>query len=632
MIIHIDVETYSSVDIRAGVRKYTSSPDFKIMLIAPLKDSDFEIPQIDFELNENLDHWSWLKKAIMSPDIIKVAHNANFEIECFRAVGIRTHESSWRCTMAMARTLSLPGSLGKVLKAIDAPEETQKLAGTQLINFFSKPDNKGQKRNPKDHPEKWEEYKTYNKQDVISESYLYEYCMENECKVSWDLWQLDHKINNNGIRVDKNFCEAVIKLNQNNVDSQIRIMKTITKLENPNSIQQLTGWLEAQGVETKSIDKQSVSDILASNIPDDVRNVLLARKASASTSVAKFKKMLSLEVDECIYHCFMYYGASKTGRWTSKDVQFQNLPKTKIANEDIIRIKDLVNQGINPCLIYPDDILKQMIRPAIISSPGKALVAADFSAIEARVLAWIAGEDWVNEVFATHGKIYEAQASKMYGVPVDDISKEKNPELRTNGKVATLALGYGGGEGALKSMGYKGTSLECNELKSLWRKANKKIVAFWYYLEDAVRKCINEGGEYNYYNLSISRNDNFLKIKLPSRRHLSYYKPHLRMGKFREGPAYWFINSETKQWEPITTWGGKLCENVIQAIARDCLATAMWRLDKLGATIRFHVHDEIIAEDISLEKMIKVLEYPIPWATGLVLRADGYESKFYRKD
>jgi DNA polymerase len=622
--LHIDIETYSSRVLKTvGVHKYASSPDFKIQLLG-YAFNDEPIKCLDLENNDYIP--ARLERALSDPYVLKLAHNANFEIVCLSKL-FDIDYTQWNCTMVKAYSMGLPGKLEKALEVIDAP--IQKL-DTKGVQFFSKP-YKGNKRDPAKYPDRWEKYIVYNKVDVAAERYLDAWMDKKGCKVNWKLWHLDHKINQNGVRIDKKFCINIINLENNHKEKQMQKAKKITGLENPNSLSKLKGWLATQGLVTESLNAEKVNELLEdSTVSNTIKEVLLIRKSTGNTSTAKFNSMLNRQINGTIYGLMKFYGAH-TGRWSSNAVQLHNLPRMTINNETIKIVKELVYRSVDPRKYYDQNILKQMLRPTLISKSEYKV--ADFSAIEARVLAWIANERWVNEVFRTHGMIYEAQAASMYGL---NCSMEYiDGELRKKGKVATLSLGYQGGINALFNMGYEGTNEEAEEIKDKYRKANPNIVSFWYWLNNSVIKVIKEGCRISGYRLVITRDNDFLKIRLPSKRVLRYFKPHVRKNDWgKPCPAYLgYLNDpkKAKVWTSVATFGGRLTENIVQAIARDILAVALWRVKNYGQII-FHVHDEIIMEDIELDHLIHIMEQPVSWADGLVLKASGYTSKYFKKD
>jgi DNA polymerase len=621
--LHIDIETFSSLPIKTvGVHKYASSPDFKIQLLGYAFNDD-KVKCIDLEQGEEVP--GEVIEGLISPEVLKLAHNANFEIVCLQKY-FPIFYKQWNCTMVKSYSLGLPGKLEKLLEIIDAPIKKLDNKG---VHFFSKPTSAGKIRGPSTHPEKWAEYKKYNMVDVEAERYVDSWMDENGCQVNWKLWHLDHKINQTGVKIDKKFCISITNIENNHKQEQMQKARLLTGLDNPNSLVQLKGWMASKAVVTDSLNAESVEELLNnSSVPDEVKEVLRIRQKTGHTSTAKFSAMLNHEIGGCIYGLMKFYGAH-TGRWSSNAIQVHNLPRMYIDDRTIEIVKSLVYKGIDPRLFYDNNILKQMIRPAILSD--SEFVVADFSAIEARVLCWLAGEEWANKVFATHGKIYEAQAASMYYVEIEEV----DDDLRQKGKRATLSLGYQGGTQALFNMGFDGTEEEAEDIKVRYREANKNIVKFWYWLNNSVIKVIKEGGFISGYRLIISRDNNFLKIQLPNKRTLRYYKPHIRQNDWgKDTPAYWgYLNDPKKPkiWASITTFGGRLTENIVQAIARDILAIALWRVKDHGKII-FHVHDEIIMEDIELEKLIGIMEQPISWADGLVLKAAGYVSKYFKKD
>lgn len=621
--LHIDIETYNSWDIGLGVHKYVQSPDFKIQLFGVALNND-PVEVID------LDHGALIPsrviEALIDPDVVKVAHNAAFEIVCLhmylyrnlnKFVASNKWVEQWICTMVKCLSMGLPSKLEHAAEAIKAPHTKM---DSKIMKYWCKP----QKRKSK---YSWDDYIAYNKADVETERYIDDFLDSNGCKVDWDLWRIDQQINFNGVPIDKKFCEDIMVIDNQKKQKDLERAKVITGLDNPNSLPKIKTWLaEEKGIVAHCLDKDAVNDYLDDKELDpEVRELFKIRKRLGNASTAKYISMLDSAIGERVYGCLAFHKA-RTGRWASYRIQFQNLPKwKKLKDRDVPLIKNMVSRGVDPTKIYGNTALKEMIRPAITSNTGFAV--ADFAAIEARVLAWLAGETWVNDVFATHGKIYEQQAVNMYKLSSID---EVTPELRSKGKTATLALGYQGAENALEQQKFDGTAVEKRDLVERYRKENPNIVNFWYYLNAIVIKCIKQGGTYNKHKIIVSRDDLWLKIQLPSGRIIRYYKPHLCKNKWgKDAMGYWGVDKGI--YGHRETYGGKLAENITQAVARDCLCVVLKRLHTRGK-ICFHVHDEIIMENISLEKMVAAMEWPIPWAKDLVLKGAGYTSKFYKKE
>ena len=620
MNLHIDLETYSEIDIKLGVSKYVSCPFFKIQLLAyGINNEPVEV--LDLENGDQIPEL--LKEMLRDKKFIKKAYNANFEITCLNAWGIETQHEQWQCVSVRRATCGLPPKLDHTLKALESPE--LKVQGNH-VSWFSKPyGSENVTHQPYEYPEKWAEYVEYNRQDVVAERWLDHWLDQQDVKVDWDLWHQDYEINTNGIRIDKKFCECILKLDNIAKNKAMEEAKKLTGLPNPNSLGKLKQWIMDQGVEVDSLTAAKVTEMLEGTLPDKVRKMLKLRQATSNTSTAKFDKMLKMEINGYIYHTMQFYGAH-TGRWAARGIQPHNMPRMGISERMVGEIKLMVYDGIDPRLILEDDILKQMIRPTLIPTSDK-FVVADFSAIEARVLAWLAEEQWAMDVFAGHGKIYEAQASMMYNIPIEDVDKD----VRAKGKVAVLALGYQGGPNALTAMGFEGSTAERQEIVDLFRKTNKNITALWHKVDRSVKKCIKAGGVHQVGKyLQISRTQNFLNIKLPSGHILKYYKPSVVEGQKGDQIVFWGTNSTTKQFCQQKTYGGRLVENIVQAIARDCLVTILKRLK--DEKIVFHVHDEIILEKVKLKKVIHAMESPINWAKGLVLKAEGYVAGHFRKD
>ena len=654
--LNIDIETRSSVNIsKSGAYKYAQSEDFEILLFSyKLNDDPAKI--VDLKQGEKIP--DNILELLNNPDCIKHAYNAAFEWYCLNQAGYTTSITQWRCTMFHATYLGLPAGLGMTGKAIGISEDKKKLTtGNRLIQYFSVPckptkSNGGRTWNDPHHDlDKWELYREYNMQDVEAEYTIYQYLKAFEVPAKEQkLWEMDILMNANGVKVDKLLVDSVLRIDAESTEKLTDEAQKITGLDNPNSITQLKSWVESQiDEELPGLTKDDISDLLSrDNLPLKVKRVLEIRQQLGKTSVSKYAAMENAMCkDDRVRGLLQFYGANRTGRWAGRLVQVQNLPRNYINTLDDAR--DLAKNGNfeGLKLLYGNvpDILSQLVRTAFITSKDKFIIS-DFSAIEARVIAWLAGEEWVNEVFATHGKIYEATASQMFNVPIDKI-KKGNPEysLRQRGKVATLALGYQGGESALIAMGADRMGLSSEELTDIkvrWRDANKNIVRLWYAVGDAVIQAMNGNGTQFVQSLEIRREWDmmygldFISVKLPSGRKLFYPKPFLQQNKFNKDALHYYgVNQTTKKWEVNSTYGGKLVENIVQAIARDCLAETLIRLCDRNYEVVMHIHDEVVIDaydDEKLEDVNNILAEPIPWAPGLILKGAGFETKYYMKD
>lgn len=654
--LNIDIETRSSVNIsKSGAYKYAQSEDFEILLFSyKLNDDPTKI--VDLKQGDKIP--DNILELLINPDCIKHAYNAAFEWYCLNQAGYETNITQWRCTMFHATYLGLPAGLGMTGKAIGISEDKKKLTtGNRLIQYFSVPckptkSNGGRTWNDPHHDlDKWKLYCEYNKQDVEAEYTIYQYIKAFEVPAKEQkLWEMDILMNANGVKVDKLLVDSVLRIDAESTEKLTNEAQKITGLDNPNSITQLKSWVESQiDEELPGLTKDDISDLLSrDNLPLKVKRVLEIRQQLGKTSVSKYAAMENAMCkDDRVRGLLQFYGANRTGRWAGRLVQVQNLPRNYINTLDDAR--DLAKKGNfeGLKLLYGNvpDILSQLVRTAFITSKDKFIIS-DFSAIEARVIAWLAGEEWVNEVFATHGKIYEATASQMFNVPIDKI-KKGNPEysLRQRGKVATLALGYQGGESALIAMGADRMGLSSEELTDIkvrWRDANKNIVRLWYAVGDAVIQAMNGNGTQFVQCLEIRREWDmmygldFISVKLPSGRKLFYPKPFLQQNKFNKDALHYYgVNQTTKKWEVNSTYGGKLVENIVQAIARDCLAETLIRLYDRNYEVVMHIHDEVVIDaydDEKLEDVNNILAEPIPWAPGLILKGAGFETKYYMKD
>lgn len=659
--LYVDIETKSSIDIKtAGAYKYAMSDDFEILLIA-YKWNDtptvvWDLPQLkkDGAMSALHQFKAWLT----DPDVVKHAFNASFEWWCLNREGYVTPIDQWHDTMAHSLYCGYAAGLSAAGNAIGLPQDSKKMtAGKALIKYFCQPckptkTNGGREWNlPRHAPEKWELFKQYNEQDVEAEYSIQQRLdrfpmPEEEVR----LWQLDTYMNAYGVRCDRQLVEGALYIDAESNEELMQEARNLTGLSNPNSNVQLQGWLNKQGLALYDLQKETVSKALEEDLPDDVRRVLQIRQQLGKTSVKKYQAMQSMVCeDDRIRGLLQYYGANRAGRWAGRGVQLQNLTKHRIGTVDIARklVKDGNIDGVKVLYGNVPDLLSQLVRTAIIPSDGHKFVVADFSAIEARVIAWLAGETWVNEVFATHGKIYEATAAQMFHVPIETIKKgAENYDLRQKGKVATLALGYQGGTSALKAMGALKMGIAEEDLQDIvnrWRSANRAIVGLWNEAETAAvdtvtcgeRNIIKAGKVEFALEGDIFYGQTFMTIRLPSGRKLYYARPGIEENRFgKEAVCYNEIGA-TNKWETTTTYGGKLVENLCQAIARDCLAESIRRIHKRGFNIVFHVHDEVVIDapmDVSVDEVCEIMSEPIPWAPGLVLKAAGFESDYYMKD
>ncbi len=653
--LSIDIETKSSVDIgKAGLYRYAQSDDFEILLFAYRYDSE-EVQIIDLAQGEKIPET--IVDDLKNSHIVKHAYNAAFEWYCLNRAGYKTPLAQWRCTMIHGLYCGYTAGLDATGKAIGLPQDKRKLTtGKALIRYFCtpcKPTKSNGNRSwnlPKHAPEKWELFKEYCKQDVVTESEILRRL--NAFPVPDEeekLWQMDIRMNAFGVKVDSELIRGALQVNEKSTILLENEAKEITGLDNPNSSTQLLNWIHKRGVEMDNLQKATVAEKLSDDLPDNVRRALEIRQQLGKTSIKKYVAMdIAKGNDDRVRGLTQYYGANRTGRWAGRLVQMQNLPRNYIKSLDYARklVKAQNYDGIK--LLYGNvpDTLSQLIRTAFIPSEGNKFVVADFSAIEARVIAWLAGETWVNEVFATHGKIYEATASQMFHVPIEKIAKG-NPEyaLRQKGKVATLALGYQGGSNALIAMGALNMGLSEEELPDIvhrWRSANPRIRDLWYAVEEAALAAMQTAQPQAIYNLifnlesDIVYGQNFLTVQLPSGRKLYYPRPFLKENQFgKMAIHYYTVGQQTRKWEVTSTYGGKMTENIVQAIARDCLAETLRRIDAKGLQVVFHVHDEVIIDapmDTTVEEICNLMAEPIPWAPGLILKGAGFESNYYMKD
>lgn len=646
----IDIETYSGVDlIKSGVYKYAEADDFTILLIGFSWDGE-EPGVLDLAQNPDQSYLEVVKEALVNPAILKTAFNANFERTCLSAFfGIELPAEQWECTMVKASMLGLPLSLDMVSKALNLSEKKD-AAGKALIKYFSCPckptkSNGERTRNLPEHaPDKWQEYIDYCRQDVRTELAIREkinfFEIPDEEK---KLWCLDQRINDRGILLDREFVNAAIEISRLNTIKLEAEAVSLTGLDNPNSAAQLKSWLSAEtGSEVATLRKGDIPELLASTDCDTVTRVLNSRQEMSKTSVKKYEAMRKgICADSRVRGLLQFYGANRTGRWAGRLVQVQNLPQNHLADLDLARgvVRGGDVESVELLFGNVPDTLSQLIRTAFVAPTCHSFIVADFSAIEARVIAWLANEKWRLDVFNTHGKIYEASASQMFKVPIESVTK--GSALRQKGKVAELALGYQGGPNALITMGALKQGLteeELPKLVAMWRNANKQIVRLWNVVEEAAIETVTTGQPIQImHGIRFSVERGILFIQLPSGRRLSYLRPKMKPGKFgNDALTYEGLDQTTKQWKIQDTYGGKLVENIVQAIARDCLAVAMLRLDDAGFKIVMSVHDEVVIEEsdsrVRLAEVNEIMGTPIPWAKGLPLTADSYETKFYKKD
>lgn len=648
-ILQIDLETYSSFDLtKTGVHRYVEAPDFEILLFAFAFDDD-PVEVIDLTAGENIPEDV---QAALRSDVIKTAWNAAFERTAIsRRFGIDCDPRYWRCSMAHAYTLGLPGSLEKAAVALGL-EEQKDTKGKNLIRYFSMPCrptrvNGGRTRNLPHHaPDKWQEFIEYNRQDVVVEREVRRRLERFPVpEREWQLWALDQKINDLGVRLDTDLVRHAIACSNDYNDKLLQEAKELTGLDNPNSLTQLKDWFEKQGLQINSLSKDNMPALIDAAPNEESRRMLEIREEMGKTSVKKYEAMeVSVCDDSRVRGILQYCGASRTWRWAGRRVQMHNLPQNHLP--DLADARKVLKSGDYEWLELLYDripfVLSELIRTALIPEKGHRFIVSDFSAIEARVIAWLADEHWVLDVFRGHGKIYEATAARMFGIPFETIVRgHENYKYRAPGKVATLACGFGGGVNALKSMDKKGEIPEEDypELVRQWREANPNIRRLWYQAEAAAMEAVQtkstvklaHGVQYRY-------EAGMLFADLPSGHSLAYPAPEIRPDpKFdgKEGLTFRAPDS-TGRMVRQRTWGGTLVENLVQGIARDCLAESLLRLDAAGFKIPLHVHDEVVLEVpigvSSVEEVTEIMSRPIEWAPGLPLEADGFECEFYQKD
>lgn len=645
--LFLDIETFSTIDLPScGAYKYADDSAFEILLLA-YAFGDEPVKVIDLVQGEQLP--PKVISAIRNGDYIKLAHNANFERVCFsKYFGNTLNPDTWLCTSVRAATLGLPHSLEEVAKALGSAE--QKMSeGKALIRLFCKPQNDGSRVMPWENPVKWELFKSYNAQDVEVERAIYRKLESKPAtiEIEQELYSVDQKMADEGVLVEMAMVENILEYYEHYTTALIEEAQRLTGIDNPKSALQAKKWLATQGVKVGSLDKEAVIELLKDkNIDPKVKKFLKIKQELGKTSIMKYDAMQrAICSDGRVHGMLQFYGAERTGRWAGRIVQLQNLPKNKLKDLDLARSIVLDNDFDLLEMLYksPMNICSQLIRTAFIAKDGHTFAVADYSAIEARVIAWLAQEQWRLDVFASHGKIYEASASQMFHVPIEKI--DKGSPLRAKGKVAELALGYAGGVGALKAMGADDMGLNDDELQDIvnaWRKASPNIVKFWKDVEDAAKEALMQPGKTIVLrNLSFRKLEDTLFIKLPSGRELAYFKAVIRRNPDRYGTEIIYYGKEANMnsYQTVRTYSGKLVENIVQATARDCLAWSLHRLDKAGLRPVFHVHDEVVIEvpeaykDDYVEEIKEIMTLKdVPWRKGLKLTADAYTTQFYKKD
>ena len=651
--LSLDLETYSSVDLgKSSVYRYVESPDFDILLLGFSTDGS-PVQVVDLAQGEHIP--PEIIDALSDERVHKWAFNANFERVCLsewlRRNSYPLHNEhystpddpcmgyldpvGWHCTMVWSAYLGLPLSLKDAGFALGL--DKQKLTeGKDLIKYFCVPGKDGQRHLPADAPDKWSTFKAYNLRDVETEMGIQERLRKYPVPDAvWDQYHLDQQINDRGIAVDMALVCSAISIDERSREELTAKLKELTMLDNPNSVQQMKDWLADNGLETETLGKKQISELLKT-APEPLRSVLVLRQQLAKSSVKKYQAMeATVCADGRVRGCFQFYGA-RTGRWAGRNIQLQNLPQNKMPDLEqaraIVRAGDY--DGVRMLYDSTPDALSQLIRTAFVPRSGHTFFVADFSAIEARVIAWLAGEDWRQQVFADGKDIYCASASQMFGVPVE--KHGINGHLRQKGKIAELALGYGGSVGALKAMGALEMGLQEEELKPLvdaWRTANPMIVKLWWAVDDAVMTVIRMKSSTETHGIRFTCQSGMLFITLPSGRQLSYVKPRIGENQFGSPAATYMGLSAARQWDRLESYGPKFVENIVQAISRDILCYAMQTLR--CCSIVAHVHDELIIEAdprMSVEAVCEQMGRTPPWAPGLHLRADGYATDFYKKD
>lgn len=643
----IDIETYSPIPLpKAGVYKYVSHPDFKILLISYQFEGE-EVETIDLESGDEVPER--LTLALKDPNILKTAFNAQFEINCFNQYEeLETDITQWECTKVKAGMLNYPMKLEHCAKALKLGEQKDPI-GTKLIKLFSVPNKFGKQNKPSEYPTQWNQYKAYNVKDVVVEQAIRKKL--KFFKISRkenSIWLLDQKINSRGIRLDYELAANAVKINNIHNNFLINQAIELTGLSNPNSVKQLKEWiLQETDHSIESLNKETVKELIKEHSDERVLGMLKIRQELAKSSVKKYLAML-----HCICNdgrakgLLEFYGATKTGRWAGRLIQVQNLTKTKMDNLPLARQLVKANDIESLYLLYDNitDLLSRLIRTAFIPSPNHSLLVSDFSAIEARVVAWFANEKWRLEVFRSHGKIYEASGARMFNTTIEAVAADKEG-LRFKAKTAELALGYQGGKGSLDRMDTMGlktglTDEQKIELVRLWREANPNIVKFWYDVERAAINAVANPGEiFRLPYLKFYVRNSMLYIELPSGRCLCYVEPWLQKNSFgKQAVWFWGLDQETKKWSKQNTYGGKLVENIVQGTSRDLLAEKMLLLDMDEFPILMHIHDEVVIDvpnESAVEKLNKcniIMRQPVMWAPGLPLNSESFLTDYYIKN
>lgn len=664
-ILWADVETFSSIDLRySGAYKYFEAIDAEVLMLAHAMNDD-DVTLTDLCSGEELP--DWVVQAMEDPEVLICSRNALFERLAFDLLGFTIPPERFFCTAVLSGACGLPLSLEMSGKAVEIGEDGKDSKGAALIRYFSIPckptkTNGGRFRNlPHHNPEKWAEFIGYCIKDVYADRNICKKLIYEFTETERKMYALDQRINDRGIKIDLDFVNQAIKFDAIFKDEVISKMKAISGLDNPNSVAQLKAWLNEEMDENiTSLNKTVMPDLIKEAGDGTIAAAMLELRVMASkTSVKKYAAMLKcICEDGRVRGLFQFYGAMRTGRWAGRLIQLQNLPQNHLESYDgeLEAIRQLVEWDLYEVLTWHYEdiayILSQLVRTALIAEDGHTFPVADFAAIEGRVIAWLAGEGWRIDVFNSHGMIYEASASMMFSVPLESIKfydengkevRGVNYSMRAKGKVAELALGYQGGVGALKTMGGEKMGLSESEMKTIvtkWRKANPKIVSLWYEMDRCAQRCIKLKRRVvsKYHGIAFDYENDRMTIELPSGRKLSYYKPYIGTNRFGSDSIRYKGVDDKKNWSTLETYGGKLVENIVQAIARDLLVEALLKMDAAGLNIVMHVHDEAVVEtkienaENDLKTMLKIMSEPIEWAEGLPLSGSGYITPFYKKD
>lgn len=644
--LSIDIETYSSADLGdCGVYRYVEAPDFEILLFAYAFDDE---PVVVIDLTASGDLPDVVRSALTDPNITKTAWNANFERVCIeRFFGIPCDPRQWRCSMVWAMALGLPGSLEKVAEVMKIEAQKDR-RGKALIKKFSVPKidkntNKLTRTLPGNAPEEWQAFIEYCRRDVEAEreirKRLERFPLPDH---EWELWAIDQRINDRGVQLDRTLFERAIACHEQYKNRLLQEARDLTGLENPNSVAQLKTWLEEQGIDvSEGLRKEKLPELLQ-QADEETRQVLEIRSALAKSSVSKYQAMAACACsDDRARGLLQFCGAGRTWRWAGRLIQVQNLPHNKLADLELARqlLRDGRFEELELLFGAPPYVLSELIRTTFVPAPGRKLIVADFSSIEARIVAWLADEKWVLGVFRDHGKIYEATAAMMFGVPMETIVKgHPNYELRARGKIAVLACGYGGGPAVIQKMDVKKeiSPDDYPRIVQKWREANPNIVRLWGETQRAAIEAVRRKATVRLkHGVQYRFRAGILFADLPSGRSLAYQSPRIEMDPETGRDILVYKAAKQKHWVDVRAWGGLLVENLVQAIARDCLAEALRRLDADGVPVVMHVHDEIVAEvepSVTVESITRRMIEPMPWAPDLPLDAAGFETEFYRKD